>query len=109
MSRPALMIAMLAALLAMAAGSLTYAVKKARTDSADLERRAEEVALFRHGDDPYRDPDMTYPPTALPVFAATVPTGSAAARRVLWIGFNLMALTALCAIIAMTWGRSWPG
>ena len=98
----------LLALAGWASVSVVYGVKTALTDSADLERRAEEVDLFRHREDPYQDPDLTYPPTALPIFTALVPTGSPNVRRLIWIILNLAALATFCGLVVATWGRDWP-
>lgn len=110
MGRAAIRIALLLSLAGLAAASLVYGVSKARTDSADLERRAEEVQRFLRRQDPYQDDqrDNTYPPSALPVFAALVPVGSPSLRREIWIMFNVAAALAIGAIVATTWGRSWP-
>ena len=71
------------ALVCWASITVAYGIRTALASSADLERRAEEVALFRHQQDPYQDPDMTYPPTALPIFTALVPLESSRVRRVI--------------------------
>ena len=88
--------------------SLSYAVFKGMADSADLERRVEEVALYRDGADPYRDPDNTYPPSALPVFSAAIPVASSGTRRAWWIVLNLAALGLLCGSLVGRWGGRWP-
>ena len=106
--RVALEWAAVLALAVLASVALAYGVRTALRDSADLERRATEVRLFRARSDPYAVPDMTYPPTALPIFAATVPTGSTIVRRVTWIVFNLVAIAVIGAVVVQTWGRSWP-
>lgn len=106
--RVALEWAAVLALAALASLALAYGVRTALRDSADLERRATEVRLFRGRFDPYAVPDMTYPPTALPIFAATVPTGSTIVRRVTWIVFNIVAIAVIGSVVVQTWGRSWP-
>ena len=88
--------------------ALGYGVRTALRDSADLDRRATEVRLFRARLDPYDVLDMTYPPTALPIFAATVPTGSTTVRRVMWIVLNLAATAVIGWVVVRTWGRAWP-
>lgn len=110
MGRQALTVPLLIALAILACGSLVYGVKTARVDSADLHRRAEEVQRFLHRQDPYEDEghDNTYPPPALPVFAATVPLGPAPVRIWVWIVLNLLALAAIGAVVVRTWGASWP-
>lgn len=102
-------IALLFVLAVLAVVSLGYGARTALRDGADLERRAEEVRLFRNGSDPYTDPDMTYPPTSPPVFTALVPIGSSAVRRVTWIVMNFIAAGVLAVAVVMTWGREWPG
>lgn len=99
---------LLLALALLAALSMRYAVRTAFQDSADLERRAVEAKLFRQGRDPYLVPDMTYPPTAIPVFAALVPIGSKLVRQSIWIALNLASLGAFCGLVIITWGRNWP-
>lgn len=85
-----------------------YGVRTALRDSADLDRRATEVRLFHARLDPYVVPDMTYPPTALPIFAATVPTGSTTTRHVTWIVLNLATTALIGLLVILTWGRGWP-
>lgn len=100
---------LLAVLCILALASLGWGIVKSSSDSADLLRRAEEVALFLDRTDPYRDPDLTYPPSALPVFTVLIaPFGNDAALRLAWLGFNLLALAALCWSVLETWGRGWP-
>ena len=79
------------------------------TDSADLLRRAEEVALFRRRIDPYTDPDMTYPPTAPPIFTVLVAPFRGWALKAFWLGLNLAALAALCGGIVRLGAGGWPG
>ncbi len=76
--------------------------------SADLLRRVQEVALFVQGLDPYDDPDMTYPPTALPVFTPLIAPFGTRAVQVVWLGLNLAALGIVCATVLRLWGRAWP-
>ena len=92
----------------LAVVSLAYGARTALRDSADLERRAIEVRLFQQRLNPYVVPDMTYPPTALPVFTATVPAGSATVRRTVWIALNFVAIALLGWVVVRTWGNSWP-
>jgi hypothetical protein len=106
--RAALIGFVLVALGCWASVSVAYGVRTALDSSADLERRAEEVELFHHRQDPYQDPDMTYPPTALPIFTALVPLESTRLRRLLWVGLNLTALAVFCGLVVGKWGRDWP-
>lgn len=92
----------------LAAGSLIWAASVALEDSADLIRRSEEVALFVGGADPFHDPDMTYPPTAPPVFTLLVAPFGKQALRAVWLDLNLTALGVLIGAIVVAWGRSWP-
>jgi hypothetical protein len=82
----------LAALALLAVASLAWGSLHAIRKSADLMRRAEEVALFVRGLDPYADPDMTYPPTALPVFTPLVAPFDGRSLRIVWLVGNLVAL-----------------
>ncbi len=79
----------------LACWSLVWGGQHALSDSADLGRRIEEMALFRSGTDPYADPDATYPPSAWFVFEALIPNWSEPAVRVLWLALNLGALAGL--------------
>ena len=93
----------------IAAVSLTYAVRTALNDSADLERRAEEAVMFAKHEDPYVDEqDMTYPPSSLPVFRILVPTESSRTRRILWVCLSLAATFAICGGMVDRWGKHWP-
>ncbi|HEU5118389.1 MAG TPA: glycosyltransferase family 87 protein, partial [Isosphaeraceae bacterium] len=69
--------------------------KHALSDSADLGRRIEEMALFRSGADPYADPDATYPPSAWFLFEVLIPDWSEPAVRGLWLILNLGVLAGL--------------
>jgi hypothetical protein len=104
----AVIVPLLIAQAILAAGSLIWAASVALSDSADLIRRSEEVALFVQRADPYDDPDMTYPPTAPPVFTPLVAPFGKPALRAVWLGLNLIALGVLCGAIIAAWGRSWP-
>lgn len=94
----------------LAAAGLAWGIRPALRDSDDLMRRAEEAALFARGQDPYHDPDMTYPPSAPPIFAPfLVPFAAApAVQRAVWLGLNLLALGALITLVIRVWGRDWP-
>jgi hypothetical protein len=92
--------------LVLAAWSLAWGAGQALADSADLLRRVEEVALFLHRDDPYADPDLTYPPSALPVFTlilGALPSGSEPAA---WLAMNLAAALALVLGLRAIWANS---
>jgi hypothetical protein len=95
-------------LVPLALASLGWAVGPALRSSDDLTRRAEEVALFVQGLDPYDDPDMTYPPSAPPVFTALVAPFPSETLRPSWLALNLGALGLLCWLTIRTWGREWP-
>jgi hypothetical protein len=99
----------LAALAILAAGSLAWGARNALRDSGDLMRRAEEVALFLDRQDPYTDPDMTYPPPALPVFAALVgPFRAPVVLKSVWLMLNGLALAVLVVEVLRLAGPSWP-
>ncbi len=98
---------MLWALAVLAVISLAYGFRTAARDSADLERRVIEARRFRERSDPYAVPDATYPPTALPVFAALVPDWGWP-TRVVWAAENLVALVLVWGF-AFAWGKRWPG
>lgn len=108
MRRLAVIVTLLGAQAVLAALSLGWAASRALVDSADLIRRSEEVALFVRGSDPYDDPDMTYPPTAPPVFTALIAPLPSRGLRAAWFGLNLVALAAFCGAIVACWGRAWP-
>jgi hypothetical protein len=109
MDRPFVRLLVLALLSLLAAISVAWGAARSFRSSADLMRRAEEAALFRSRLDPYQDPDLSYPPSALPVFALLVPPISSPALKALWLALNLAALGVLCATVLWLWGRSWPG
>lgn len=93
----------------LALASLAWGARNALRDSGDLLRRAEEVALLLDGKNPYSDPDMTYPPSALPVFAALVgPFRSLAVLKVFWLGLNGVALAVLLAEVLRLTRAEWP-
>jgi hypothetical protein len=75
-----------------AVASLGWGCFHAFRDSADLERRIEEVELFLNRIDPFTDPDMTYPPSAPPIFAALLAPVPSPLRRGFWLALNLAAL-----------------
>ena len=108
MDRPLARIALLALLSFLAGAGLAWGAWHALGKSDDLLRRAEEVALFVVGIDPYGDPDLSYPPSALPVFAALIAPIPPPALRATWLVLNLAALGGLGAMIVRLWGRSWP-
>ncbi len=108
MERSARPLPSLAVLGLLAVWSLWWGVSHAWTDSADLLRRAEEMALFVQGHDPFDDPDMTYPPTALPVFAPLVAPFGTSTLKAVWIALNLLALAVLSGAIVAIWGTGWP-
>ena len=105
---PASLIALLAILSLLALAGLSWGARKAMTDSADLLRRAEEVELFLRGVDPYSDPDMTYPPSAPPVFVPLVAPFHGPALKGVWLGLNLAALLALGVGLPRLTGDRWP-
>ncbi len=94
-------------LVALAVVSLGWGARAALLDSADLLRRAEEVQLFLKQMNPYADPDCTYPPSAMPVFAGLVGPWSESALPAVYLGLNLLALAGLMAWVANESGRGW--
>jgi hypothetical protein len=92
-----------------AGGSVGWGSWHALTKSDDLVRRSEEVRIFLDRQDPYRDPDMTYPPTALPVFTALIGPWPAGWVKAFWLGLNLAALTSVCASVLWLWAKDWTG
>ncbi len=99
---------LLLGLTVLAGGGLVWGVVKALDDSADLLRRAEEVDLFVRGVDPYLDPDMTYPPSAPPVFSALIAPLPRAALRGSWLVLNLLSLAGLIWALVRFAGGFWP-
>lgn len=97
-----------AALAPLALRGLAWGWSKGLVDGADLVLRTREVDRFVRGLDPYALPDMTYPPTAPPVFTPLIAPFDAGAVKAVWVAFNLLALAILCAIILRAWGRHWP-
>lgn len=89
--------------------SVAWGGAQALRNSADLLRRAEEVQLFLERTDPYLDPDCTYPPSAIPVFAAIIAPLRADAVRTVWLGLNLVTLCVVCVAFLRLWGREWSG
>jgi hypothetical protein len=106
--RPPIKIGVLALLTVLAVASLGWAATHALSESADLMRRVQEIRLFTQRADPYRDPDMTYPPSALVVFAPLVAPFSTHGLRLFWLGLNLASLVSLAVAIVAIWGRNWP-
>ena len=109
MDRLLVRVPLLAVLGLLAAAGLAWGGWHALAKSDDLMRRAEEVALFVDRANPYADPDMSYPPSALPIFAAGIAPIPPEALRPVWLVWNLAALAVLCGTIVRLWGRSWPG
>lgn len=100
--------ALLLLLSLLAAASLAWGIRPALRDSDDLSRRAKEAALFVQGLDPYQLPDMTYPPSAPPIFAPWIAPFSPTVLRAVWLGINLLALGALIVLVVRVWGDGWP-
>lgn len=100
--------ALLLLLALLAAGSLAWTVRPALADSDDLMRRAEEITLFVEGLDPYQDPDMTYPPSAPPIFTPLVAPFEGPTLRAVWLGLNYLTLGAFCWAVVRIWGPTWP-
>ncbi len=71
-------------------------------------RRVEEVRLILGGDDPYSDPDATYPPTSYAVFLPLIAPFPAGLTRVLWLVLNLGALAVVGGRVGRSWGQDWP-
>src|SRR5215471_10769619 len=92
-------------LVAPALVSLHWGISNAETDSADLMRRAKEVELWVRGVNPYSDPDATYPPSSLPVFAALLAPKSVVPIKTLWLGIEILSLLALIGAITALWFR----
>lgn len=101
--------------LAAAVASLGYSGRQALRSSKDLLYRVDEIRHFAAGEDPYLAPGqdrfatMTYPPSALPVFAPLIAPFGDPAVRVVWLALNLAAAGLLCWAAIALWGRSWPG
>src|SRR4051794_1704703 len=96
MTRPATL-PLLAALVLLAAVGLTWGGMHALIESKDLMYRRAEVARFLARQDPYALESMTYPPSALPVFAPLVaPFEGEGTLKAFWLGLNLAALAMLC-------------
>ncbi len=91
----------------LALWSLIWGIEHALTDSADLLRRLEEVELVVQRIDPYTDPDMTYPPSAVPLFVALLGPVPRHWVPAFWLGLNLAAAVALAMGIRAVWGRGW--
>jgi hypothetical protein len=108
MDRAPLKIAILVVSTVLAVLSLDRGARQALSKSDDLMRRFEEVALFVHQADPYDDPDMTYPPSALIVFTPLIAPFSTASVRVFWLALNLVSLSLLVGTAVPIWGRKWP-
>ena len=70
-------------------------------------RRSEEVGLFLRGVDPYTDPDMTYPPSAPPVFTALIAVWHGLPLRAFWLVVNYGALAVVTIGIVRLWGGDW--
>jgi hypothetical protein len=96
-------------LIPLAVASLLWASVHALSKSDDLMRRAEEISLFVRGLDPYQDPDMTYPPSALPIFTPLVAPFGPEALRGFWLGLNLTTLGVFAWVVGRIWGADWPG
>ena len=94
-------------LLILAAVSMQWGSQNAIEDSADLLRRAEEVQLFLNHVSPYQDPDCTYPPSALPVFAAILGPFDPSELPQAYLVVNLLALSGILAWVVSVYGRSW--
>ena len=79
----------------LALWSIRWGTGTALRDSADLVRRGEEVRLFLDRVNPYSDPDCTYPPSALPVFAALLGPIPDPLLSPVYLVLNLAALGAV--------------
>src|SRR4051812_30432456 len=108
MTRRLPILALLLSLLGLALVSLDWGVRFALLESKDLMYRRAEVERFVQGDDPYQLPTMTYPPSALAVFAPLLAPFGPAAVKPAWLGLNLIFVGVLCGAIVALWGRSWP-
>ncbi|GIW88940.1 MAG: hypothetical protein KatS3mg108_3264 [Isosphaeraceae bacterium] len=100
---PAARLILLASAFALAAASLSWGMSQALVDSADLLRRVEEVRLFLERVNPYQDPDLTYPPSALPIFALLLGPIPSPLEPVVWLLVNLAALLALGFVLRTVW------
>lgn len=100
-------------LLVLALASLCWGSYHALSKSADLERRVTEVKLLVQRVNPYVEPDSTYPPSALPVFALAIGPLLASPTLIRAVGLLLNALA--LAVIAhqlvrdrlSVWPRQW--
>lgn len=97
-------------LAALACASLVWGSVHALRSSSDLMLRVRESKAFLAGLDPYEIPDMTYPPSAPPVFAWLGLLPSDASARVIWLVLNLAACGLLIREIVLSYGDGWsPG
>jgi hypothetical protein len=91
----------------LAVGSMAWGSYHALKASADLERRLEEVLLVANRQNPYADPDATYPPPAMPAFTLAlgiVAHWPAVAR----VGVLIANFVALGFVAHMLIGGRWP-
>src|SRR4051812_21682390 len=108
MTRCLPILALLMTLLGLAMVSLAWGCQHALDASKDLMYRWDEVERFVRGDDPYQLTSMTYPPSALAVFAPLLGPFGREAVKPAWLGLNLVFVAVLCGAIVALWGRSWP-
>jgi hypothetical protein len=108
MTRRGILAASLLTLLtALAVASLSWSCARALDDSSDLLRRIEEVRLFLARQDPYQDPDLTYPPCAVPIFACLLGPVDREWLPAVWLGLNLLALAAFVLGLSRLWSVRW--
>jgi Glycosyltransferase family 87 len=108
MSRPLAIATLLVILTLLALLSMAWGCEHALTTSKDLMSRWAEIDRFSRGEDPFQLPSMTYPPSALPVFATLVGPFGPESVRAFWLGLNLAFLVILCGAVVALWGQSWP-
>jgi hypothetical protein len=108
MNRSLVRAALLVILTLLAVFSLAWGCGHALAASKDLMSRWAEVERFLRRDDPFALVSLTYPPSALPVFAALIGPFGPASVRSFWLGLNLAFLAMLCGATIALWGRWWP-
>ena len=102
-----LRLAFLGFLAILASASLAWGIANALYSSSDLMLRVRESKSFVAGIDPYKIPDMTYPPSASPVFAVLAYLPGDAYVRYFWCVLNLAACACLIRELLLAYGKDW--